>query len=570
MIARPIRTLLLAALAATSPAASAFGPAPVAAAERPAAQGEIKYAFVKAPLFSEQFAAFPVARVEDEVITLEELNEQLATAHSGRTGGAEGGLDFAPFLDRLVDLRLIVLEAKEMGIDAMPEVAEPIQQFRQATLREMVKARATKDVKPDPAEVKKLVEARTREYRVKSVLLPKEDDARWMQAELAAGKPFDELATVAAAERGAQLGTDDYTDPRKMLPEVVAAVEETPRGVVSPPVKLAQGFAFLRVDGVRYREDADVRKEAERASFNRLAEEALWKHYQGLAKRYAKMDQVLLKSLDYGAAKPGFQALAIDKRALVRIQGAKPVTVGELSKELEKQFFHGPEEAAKGGKVNAKKESTLDNILYRRLLEKEAARLRIAEGEEYKRRVSEFTRSTLFGAFMQKVIVPEVRVTDEQAKEYYQKHQDEFAYPPFYRLQGLAFAKAKDAQAAVEKLRAGTDLKWLKANAAGQVASPSVVLDETPLSRDGLEQDLARVLQGARTGDVRLWQKSEAEAYAVSVLEAIPASHRPFEEARGEIGKKLFAESLGKAIRDWGAKLRKVRDVKVYLTRIGS
>jgi hypothetical protein len=78
------------------------------------------------------------------------------------------------------------------------------------------------------------------------------------------------------------------------------------------------------------------------------------------------------------------------------------------------------------------------------------------------------------------------------------------------------------------------------------------------------------VLQGAKTGDVRLWQKDDAEAYAVSVLEAIPASHRPFEEARDAIGKKLFAENIGKAIRDWGVKLRKVRDVKIYLTRIGS
>ena len=51
----------------------------------------------------------------------------------------------------------------------------------------------------------------------------------------------------------------------------------------------------------------------------------------------------------------------------------------------------------------------------------------------------------------------------------YEKRKAQFTSPQMYRLDGMGFGSAKAAQAALEKLKAGTDLEWLRANAEGQL-----------------------------------------------------------------------------------------------------
>jgi hypothetical protein len=40
----------------------------------------------------------------------------------------------------------------------------------------------------------------------------------------------------------------------------------------------------------------------------------------------------------------------------------------------------------------------------------------------------------------------------------------------------------------------------------------------------------------------------------------------PLESVKGEMGKKVFNEKLGRVLQDWEEKLRKASDVKIYAT----
>ena len=90
------------------------------------------------------------------------------------------------------------------------------------------------------------------------------------------------------------------------------------------------------------------------------------------------------------------------------------------------------------------------------------------------------------------------------------------------------------------------------------------------LSAKGMTPAFAKVIEGARSGEYRVFVASPEQAYAIHVIQVTPPSAQPFEEVREAITQKLYGEAVQKSIEDWIAKLRKAHPVQVYLARVGS
>ena len=137
------------------------------------------------------------------------------------------------------------------------------------------------------------------------------------------------------------------------------------------------------------------------------------KYDEGLKAKYAKINEPLLKSLDFDSKEPGFDKLLKDKRAVAEIKGEKPITVGELAEYMKQQLYHGVERAVEAKRLNKKKDLILDEMLNKRVLRKEALRLGLDKTESYKNKVKEYEDSMVFGAFIQKAIVPDIKLKEE-------------------------------------------------------------------------------------------------------------------------------------------------------------
>ena len=94
-------------------------------------------------------------------------------------------------------------------------------------------------MKADPAEVDRLYKEAVREWKVQSVLFVRESDAKAMAAQVKAGKSFDALATKAVADKSAK-GNEpaQFVHGSKLIPPVLANVEKTRVGKVTPPIKV--------------------------------------------------------------------------------------------------------------------------------------------------------------------------------------------------------------------------------------------------------------------------------------------------------------------------------------------
>lgn len=532
---------------------------------------------IRAALYSDATAACPVARVATDEVQLGELADALAAAHmemgsKASRGGKPGSIDYKPPLERIVDVRLVVHEAREMGLTELPDYVEAITAFKASTLRKSLQIQAAAGAKPDPAQVDKLYKPVVKQWKVRSVLFEKEADAKAFRDAVAKGGAFDPLARAAVKAQKARGGEPGWVSVKQMLPELATAADALKKGQVSPPVQITGGFVVLKLEGIRYPEDKKALAQARSQSLADQQHKAVRRFHESLVKKYATVDEKLLASIDLEAGgEAGFDALAKDGRVLAQIQGAKPITVGELTTEVSKKFFHGIADPIKEKRVNKQKVDTFEVILGSRLFAIEAKERKLDQTPGYLRKVEEYERVLAFNSFLEKVIMPGVKVSEADALAAYEKRKAQYTSPQMYRLDGMGFGSARAAQSALDKLKAGTDLEWLRANGEGQLQEKDnpMQLQGAPVSVNAMPKSLAKALTGSQRGDYRLYASDDGKQhYVLRVIEQIAPSVKPYADVRTELAREVEGEKVAAALRDYAVKLRSVQKVDVFITRI--
>lgn len=536
---------------------------------------------LKVPFASPLFSECPVAKIKDETITMSDLSAALASSHEKRTdrkkeeGKEAQKIDYSMILKRMVNVRLIIQEARNIGLDELPEVKEPMAEFLSESLRDFVVEESVKDIKPEEHEIEKLYRKMVKEWKIKSVMFTKEDDAKTMKKELEEGKNFDELVTKALDDKraeGSQVGS--FLKEKELVPEIAGVVSKMEAGEVSSIITIHQnrkdpGYVVLKVEEVRFPENEEARERAATTVLEAKKAAGRRNFKVGMSEKYAKIDLKLVKTLDYESQKPGIEKLSNDKRTIVRIKGEKPVTVGDLSKAIKDMYFHGVQEAVKSKKqINLKKLDVLYDILLKRLLTIEALSQGLDKSGQYKKLVRNYEDSLLFGMFIQKVIEPDIKVSQEEEKAYHEEHAKDFTYPEMIKIDSIVFQKVNDAESTLAKLREGADFRWLKANMEGQVAKDSeglLSLDGSIVMAKELPEGVRNAVSGTRAEDLRLYQSPQGHFYILYVQDVVPSIKEPFETAEAAIAQKIYNEKLNKSVEEWAEKLRESIDVKIYL-----
>jgi parvulin-like peptidyl-prolyl isomerase len=481
-------------------------------------------------------------------------------------------MDFKPVLDRILDARLIALEGREMGIQDDPDYKKALDRFGDTALRTALQKELVVAVKADAAAEEGYFKATVKEFKLRTVKFFKEDEAKAFREAVVKGGSFEALATAAVAAKKAESGEPGYVAPAKLLPELVKATEPLKEGELTPLIKLANGWVIMRLEGFRYPEDAKAREEAHERALAEAQRRAIRSFHEEAGRKYATVDEPLLKSIDFEAkGEAGVAELLKDQRALAQIQGEPPITVAELTRDCIEKFFHGVAEPIKEHRINPGKQENWERLLGSRLFLKEARVRKLDQDPVHLRRLAGYGRILAFNMVLEKAIIPGVNVTEREAMALYEKRKKSSGSPAMYRLEGIGFKTTAAAQAAAAKVKAGNDLAFMKNNAEGRLKPEEQKLnfDGTLLSTNTLPAALVKALTGAVPGDLRLYDaEGGAQHYLVKVTEYQPPGVRPYEDMREKLGREIEAQKIGAAIKDYAAKLRKVQKVDVIITRI--
>ena len=554
--------------------------------QKKAAGGDEILITLQAPLFSEAFSETPVAMVNEEPITFRDLTGNIASMHSTMASGqTTAKKDYANLLDRLITVRLICQEARNIGLHQQDDVQAQIDDFRTKTLLQALMARHLRGLEPEAAEVDKLYRQMSRELLLWTLRFPDQKDAVRFRKKIDGGADFKELSAQFIAAGKAEGGKDEeYAKLKDLQPQVAMAAFEMKTGSVSQIYQDQKGALIFRIEDYRFVEDPGVRKEARQKALQDLRKEKAREYSTKLEEKYATVDDELLGKVDFDKETSGylwfeetkpvdFDTLLQDQRILATVHGEKPVTitVADVARKVKATTYHGVKNKA-AEELNKKKDIVFHNMLFKIVGTREAKAQGLDQTQEFKFKLEEYENSLLFGTFLDKVIAPEVKLQEEEVREYYDHNKDEYSTPPMFRLRSIAFVEEKDAKAAFAKLNKGADFKWVSANAAGQADKDNeslLSIDQNLLSLTAMPEDLHHLVEEARKGDFILYLPADNDlSYVLAVTEVYPAKPRPYEQVRGDIAKILFNQKLQQSIDNYVAKLKEAYETKIFVQEL--
>jgi peptidyl-prolyl cis-trans isomerase C len=136
---------------------------------------------------------------------------------------------------------------------------------------------------------------------------------------------------------------------------------------------------------------------------------------------------------------------------LAKIGSAK-ITAADLEREVKNlpQFAQKLFEGSEG------KQKFLDELIKKELLYQEAVKKGLDKDAEFKRKVEEFRKLTLIGQLLDKEIESKAKVTEQDVREYYEKHKGELSSSQI-KASHVLVRTEEEAKTIHERLKKGED-----------------------------------------------------------------------------------------------------------------
>src|SRR5262249_20998750 len=161
--------------------------------------------------------------------------------------------------EELVNREILMQEAIRQGIPNKPDVKAQIAVAQQTVVLRALIENFVKNNQPTDAEVKARYEqlikdAGGSEYHLHHILVPDEQQAKDIIAQIKAGASVERMAKQCSRDAGGAKngGALDWSDLKVYVPEFAAAATHVQKAqMTAPPVHTQFGWHIIRVDDIR-------------------------------------------------------------------------------------------------------------------------------------------------------------------------------------------------------------------------------------------------------------------------------------------------------------------------------
>jgi len=501
-----------------------------------------------------------MAVVNGEPLSEGEVGRALNRVHAGGMQQPGGQVDMADFLQRAVDDKLMLQDARKMGLFERADVTEAMRAYLvRESVGRLYEAEVGRKVVVSEAELKEKFFA---EYNEAGLLVFTAEDKDRAEA---AAKRLREGATAAvvAADLGADelketfmrqaLVGEDFQPLFKMEPgSVLGPVARQGRFVV---VKLVSHRPAADKDFPQYREviERPIRKLREkdrsdvylaelRAKYPAQVNEALYKELPGTREELAKASG----------------KLADDTRVVARV-GEEEFTLGNLAAELERALRY----KARESDPEKIERNIIKAWIDERVVDAEAlSRHYEASDQMLAKDLEGYAEELVLRVYTNQVVVPQVKIDDAATKAYYDAHQKDYLKPARLKLRQVTFKSAEEAAAALGELKAGADFAWLaRTRSTDDLAEKSGQLGW--VSEDRLSPKAAEAVEGLKAGELTGVVVMGKTFTILKVEEREEPQPIPLDQVRREVQADLYRAELEKSRVAVAAKLREGSQIQV-------
>jgi parvulin-like peptidyl-prolyl isomerase len=506
-------------------------------------------------------APLELARVNGEPITDGDLKAAFVGKHGGHTAFLGGEAEARRFLDIVIDERLLIQEAYNLGLDADPSVKPKVDEFRDRKCSDyLAKQEFEQKAAPSKEEIREAWQKAGDLFLASEIVLDTKAEAEAIRRSLMGGAEFEPLARACSiAPSKSRGGSIPPFTWGSLSPEIEEAAAMLEPGQISPVIHRPEGWTILvlidKVPAQRPELDERVSQRIEA----RLRERRL----ETLTTAFAEF---LWKS--YGAeitlSDRGVSSLASLLRSRPDTVVAK-WTGGEL--KVSDAFSPGEVRmfgAFLPGRAAEKIDSTLRSAVNTQLIRLEAKRRGVSELPEVAGEVDRFEARLVESALYDKHVLTAVKVADEEIRAAYEAQKSSLIVPEKRRVAHIGVAAEKDAVELRKRIDNGEDFADLVKKHSLDKGTNKIEGDLGWIVKGRVEETWDPIFALPVGGVTQPIESKDSGSWHLVKVTAIETEHPlSFEEAKEKIGKQLLEKKKHDARKFWIAKLREASEIVI-------
>jgi len=490
-----------------------------------------------------------LATVNGEPITEGDLIYSLTISHRREDLSSAGSLNLSQYINKMIDDRIIIHDARYAGIDKMPEVISALNNFilRESVMKLREEEVLNKIVITDE-EINEVYKKDYERFKFKVIELNSEDIANEVMLNLKNGAKFEDMINKYSMRSSKEQNNETVQTRNTIPPEIYNAMSEIKPGEYTKPVKVSDKYYILLFLS---------KEEASKDEFDNLKETV--KNRLRKQKEKEKGDECLEKLRAKVKIFINKELLSDENKEI--IDGIVAEVDGE---KLTMSDF----KALKDQRLRLSAENIVKEWIDRKVIDHEALSRNYQNLPEIKDKIKRYQDQLLKNIYIENlvktVIIPRINIDEEILKNYYSEHKKDFMKPLRYKMQVITVETEKEANEILENLKNGADFSWLaKRKSKDNLSQKSgemgwVTAKELP---EQLRQNLGKL----KPGDFSDILKFDESEYAIYMLKEVSKEeYEEFENVKDLIFKAYFNEKVKEILNNVINNLKKDAEIKIY------
>ncbi len=494
-----------------------------------------------------------LATVDGEPVTEGDLIYSLTISHRRDDLSSAGTLNLSQYVNKMIDDRIIIHDARLAGMDKLPEVVSALDAF---ILRESVmklrEEEVLNKVSVTDEEVKEAFKKDYERFKYKFIEVNSEDTANKIMMNLKNGSKFEDIVKAYSIHPSKEADKEIVQTRVSMNDEIYKAISKINQGEYTEPVKISDKYyivLFLNKEEA-LESEFDNLKETIKTRLRKQKEKE--KGDECIEKLRAKAKIFINKEL---LSEETLNKEDIEPEQIVAEVGEDKLKVSAF-RDLRKQ----------GQRFSP--EAIVNNWIERKLIDHEALSRNYQNLPEIKDKIKRYQDQLLKNIYIKNIIFPQIIINEETMQNYYLKQKKDFMKPLRYKMQMITVETEKEANEILENLKNGADFSWLaKRKSKDKLSQKSGELGW--ITEKELPEQLRRNMEKLKPGDFSDIIKIDESEYAIYMLKEVSKEeYEEFDNVKAQVYRICFNEKLKENINQVVRKLKKDVSINIYDEKI--
>lgn len=499
-----------------------------------------------------------VATVGDRPIELRRVTDFIASLHMSYTTDSAAIAARRKKLNSLIEEQLLIIGAYSQALDADIGIIELVDREKDKfLLDELYRHEVLDKAEVDPKEFDETYSHWFDRVRPMHILVKTKATADSIMAQLKAGSDFSEMAEKYSIDRGTVVRGGDFGrefEWGELMEPVQSLAFSLKEGEVGGPVQSEFGWHIVKVKSRRKltEQSVDQVRGVINERLKRLAQERRRREQLDDVRSRANIsfddsalafiraqvtrgrdtlppNSPLQPTLNVGSF-PADEA----SRVLARYGTEGEVTVEDFAKMFDQRPLTSRPEVEDTVQM---REFIFQMGLFD-LLRNDALRMKLDETPVYRQRLQEFQEKLMADKMREKVVSQNLRVTQDDIRNFYDARVDSFVAPPEYHVREIMVGTEQEAKKILQEAKSGADFVALAKKYTKRPGFSKTGGDMGWVStrRYG---DLYQTAASLEVGQVGGPVPGVGQYSVIKVLGTRPATHQSFEDVQNSIFTKL-------------------------------